>query len=179
MRWRPARQHLYKQLFEDANWLVEFGLRGHREELPDVWYRFGYISYGTKGLDRSFAKKLSALPVSALYEEVKAFADEPDMLASFKRELDADLEHSATIFLAREPELNRLIGQLREHISYFEGSLEIYREARASGRDPAARLGSSAIDQAGIALKEVIFSAFWLRSWLAEHADSVEPHPTG
>jgi hypothetical protein len=179
MRWRPARQHLYYQLFDDANWLVGLGPREHQEELPDVWYRFGYTSYGTKELDKSFAKKLSALHVSALHGHVTSFADQPELLDSFKRELDTHLEHSAAIFLAREPELNRLIGQLREHISHFEGSLEIYREARASGKDPAARLGSSAIDQAGITLKEVIISAYQLRSWLAEHADSVDPHPTG
>ena len=88
------------------------------------------------------------------------------------------MEHSAAVFLAREPELNNLIGRLREQISYFEGSLEIYREARESGHDPAAILGDTTIRQAGIALKEVMFASYNLSSWLADHADSVEPHPT-
>ncbi len=174
-RWLPARQHLYQQLFEDADWLV--GLLREYRERPLVWYRFGYIGYGSKELDESFAKTLYALHVSALYDRVRTFADQPDVLDDFKQQLDTQLEHSAAVFLAREPELNRLIGQLREQISHFEGSLEVYREARETGRDPAARLGSSAINQAGIALRELIFAAYQLRSWLADHADRVEPHP--
>ena len=176
-RWLPARQHLYQQLFEDADWLV--GLLKEYRERPLVWYRFGYSSYGSKDLDQPFAKRLYALRISALYDHVKTFTDQPDVLDDFKQTLDTHLAHSAAVFLAREPELNTLIARLREQISHFEGSLEIYREARESGKDPAAFAGSSAIEQAGITLKELIISAYQLRAWLADHADSVEPHPVG
>jgi hypothetical protein len=175
-RWLPARQYLYYQLFRDVNWLVGLVPRENGEGRTQVWYRFGDRSYGTDNLDSSFAKELWSLDVSVLYRRVSEFADRPSVLDSFKQELDNTLDHSAAVFLAREPELNRLIASLREHISWFEGSLEIYREARESGRDPAAFGGSSAIQQAGITLKELIISGYRLRRWLAERADSAEPH---
>jgi hypothetical protein len=176
MRWLPTRQYLYHQLFRDVNWLVSLVPRENQERRPQVSYRFGDRSYGTDNLDSSFAKDLWALDVSVLYGRVREFADRPGVLDSFKQELDDTLDHSAAVFLARESELSRLIASLREHISWFEGSLEIYREARESGLDPAAVTGSSAIKQAGITLKELIISGYRLRRWLAERADSVEPH---
>jgi len=175
-RWLPARQYLYYELFGDVDWLVRLLPKEYLEGCPLVWFQFGDRSYGTEKLDRSVAKELWSLDVSVLYEGVKEFADRPDLLDGFKRSLDNTLEHSAAVFLAREPELNRLIGALREHISRFEGSLEIYCESRESGRDPAAVLGSSAIQQAGINLKEFMIQGYLLLSWLAARADSVRSH---
>lgn len=177
-RWLPARQYLYYELFGDVDWLVRLLPRGYLEGRPRVWIQFGDRSYGTESMDRSLAKDLRSLDVSVLYEGVKEFADRPDLLNSFKQGLDNTLGHSAAVFLAREPELNRLIGALREHISHFEGSLEVYRGARESGVDPAAVVGSSAIRQAGITLKELIIQGHLLLSWLAARADSVRPHST-
>jgi hypothetical protein len=176
MRWLPTRQYLYYRLFGDVNWLVGLLPGEYREGRPLVWFQFGERSYGTEAFDRSFAQVLWSLDVSVLYEEVKEFADRPDLLDGLKQALDDTLGHSAAVFLAREPELNRLIGALREHISRFEGSLEVYRGARESGVDPAAVVGSSAIRQAGINLKELIIQGYLLGSWLAARADSVRPH---
>jgi hypothetical protein len=181
MRWLPARQYLYYQLFDAANWLVGLWPRESSEERSPVWYRFGYISYSADELGSSFGREVSsAANVPALYDRVRQFAEDPELLDSFKQDLDNTLAHSAAVFLAREPKLNVLISQLREHISHFEGSLEIYREAQESGHDPAAAvgLGSSAIHQAGITLQMVILTAYQLRTWLASRADTVEPHPT-
>lgn len=178
-RWHPARQQLYKQLFEDANWILASpALSEYWEKRPDVWYKFGYVSYGRKQIDSSLPKKLQDLPYSALTQDVTALADEPELVESFKQQLDSTLGQSAAVFLARGPELNNLIGRLREEISTFEGSLEIYREARESGHNPAAILGDTAIRQAGIALKEFMFAAYFLSKWLADHADGVKPHPS-
>jgi hypothetical protein len=176
MRWLPARQYLYQQLFGDVNWLIGLLPTEYREGRPLAWFQFGDRSYGTEAYDRSFAEELWSLDVSVLYEGVKQFADRPDVLESFKRTLDDTLGHSAAVFLAREPELNRLLGALREHVTRFEGSLEVYREARKSGWDPAAVVGSSAIQQAGINLKELIIQGYLLGSWLAARADSVRTH---
>jgi hypothetical protein len=104
---------------------------------------------------------------------VKHLADQPNLVDMVEQQLDNTLEHSAAVFLAREPDFNRLIGALREHITRFRGSLEVYREARASGLDPAAIVGSSAIEQAGINLRELIIQGYLLRQWLIAHADSV------
>src|SRR5829696_7019759 len=124
MRWLPTRQYLYYQLFRDVNWLVGLVPRENQEGRPKVWYRFGDRSYGTDNLGSSFAKDLWALDVSVLYGRVREFADRTDVLETFQQELDSTLDHSAAVFLAREPELNRLIASLREHIPWFEGSLE-------------------------------------------------------
>jgi hypothetical protein len=103
----------------------------------------------------------------------------PDALDSFKQQLGNTLDHSAAVFLAREPELNRLIASLREHISWFEDSLKVYREARESGSPPAPVTRSSAIHQAASTLRELIISAYRLRQWLIAHADSVRVEGSG
>jgi hypothetical protein len=179
MRWHPARQYLYFSLFSEVNWLIGLLPNEYREGRPRAWYQFLDKNYGTDYLDRSFAERLWHLDPSVLYGGVRQFADRPDLLDGFEQGLDNTLEHSAAVFLAREPDFNRLIGALREWITRFRGSLEVYREARKTGWDPAAFAGSSAIQQAGINLRELIIQGYLLRQWLIAHADSVRIEGSG
>ncbi len=178
MRWRPARQNLYFQLFGDVEWLLGLLPSDVLEWDPRVAYRFGHASHLSEDLDSAFTRKLASLDVATLRSLARELADNPELLEGFKRGLNDTLQHSAAVFLAREPELNRRISRVREHVSRLEGSLEIYRETQGTGRDPARIAGSSAIEQVCIALKMLMIEAYGLRSWLADRADEVRPVKT-
>ena len=85
------------------------------------------------------------------------------------------LGSSSIVFLIREPELNRLINELKEALSEFLVTLETYRRALETGRDPARVAGSSALQQACITFQNLVITGYRLRQWLAAKADKVEP----
>jgi hypothetical protein len=175
MRWHPARQYLYRQLFSYANRLIGLLPNHVREGWPMAAYQFGYASHLSPRYDSAFMRSVIGLDVWLLKDAATQFADDPTLLDDLNNELDSTLGHTAAVFLAIEPELNRIISELRGWISNFEGSLEIYRRARQSGMDPARVGGSSAIEQACINLREVIIVGSQLRFWLAGRADEIRP----
>ncbi len=130
MRWHPARQYLYQQLFMDADWLLGLLPGDLRKGWPRATFRFRSGSCLSNRYGSAFMKSVVRLNVLRLREVVDGFADDPTLLDSFKQALDTSLGHTGAVFLASEPELNRIISELRRWMSSFEVSLETYRKAR-------------------------------------------------
>jgi hypothetical protein len=173
MRWRPARQDLYRRLFSHANWLIGMLPSDVRVGWPQTWYKFGYGSVGGKA-DPAFTGSIRRLQAMRLKDAVEGLVDDPSLLEGFEQNVDATLQHSAAIFLARDPQLNRILAELREWISRVKGILEAYREVRGSGKDPAKWPPLSPVSkQACVQLRELIIEANILQSWLAVRADEV------
>lgn len=175
MRWRPARHYLYHSLFSDADWLL--GLLPHdmREGQPMAAYRFDQGSFLSQRYGSDFYRRLVRLRPLRLREVVGQFAEDPTLLESFKQSLDTSLGYTGGVFLARELELNRILGELRGWMSGLEANLEGYREVLQSGTDPARVGGSTALEQACIPLRETIVTGYQLRSWLAQRTVAIEP----
>jgi len=91
---------------------------------------------------------------------IEQFANNPNLLDGFKQSLDTSLGYTGAVFLAREPELNKILSELQEWVSGFEGNLRGYREARESG---VAGAGSIAFEQACVSLKQMIIMGNQLR----------------
>jgi hypothetical protein len=100
-----------------------------------------------------------------LKDAVEGLVDDPSLLEGFEQDVDATLQHSAAIFLARDPQLNRILAELREWISRVKRILEAYREVRGSGKDPAKWPPLSPVSkQACVQLRELIITANILQS---------------
>jgi hypothetical protein len=142
---------------------------------PQTFYKFGYGSVGGK-VDSAFTRSIKRLDAMRLKDIAEGLVDDPTLLEGFEQNVDATLQHSAAIFLARDPDLNRILAELRDWISGVKHILEAYREARGSGMDPAAWPPLSPVSkQACVQLRELISTANILQSWLAERADEIRP----
>jgi hypothetical protein len=171
-RWRPARQYMYHQLFSDADWLLGLLPSDLREQRPKVAYRFGSRDAINYRHERDFGSTLTRLRAARLRDVTEQFANNPNLLDGFKRSLDTSLGYTGAVFLAREPELNKILSELQEWMLNFEDNLKGYRGARGSG---VAGAGSIAFDQACVSLKQMIVMGYQLRTWLLEQATEIEP----
>ena len=170
-RWRPARQYLHRQLDSDADWLLGLLPPDIRERQP----RGGY-GLGTRGTidhrqERDFGRSLTMMRTARLAAATEQFANDPYLLERFKQSLDTKLGYAGAVFLAQEPELNRILSELQDRMSGFEGHLKGYREARKS----VAGAGSTVFEQACVHLKQMIIAGNWLRRWLLAQATEIEP----
>jgi hypothetical protein len=203
-RWRPARQILYSQLFDKADSLVRLlpweSWSGH----GSAWYHFaGARSYGTKVFGEDFTDSLWRIDASEFEKRVQELAGKPELMASLEQGFDNTLGPWTGVFLAREPELNKLINEVRERFSGFQTTLERYRRRSAPGKPPRElreyfnvegalkeamdqasdraweqrmeEARGEAREQACIALKRLVLAAYDLRRWLADQADSIDP----
>jgi hypothetical protein len=175
LRWLPARQHVYARLFSHADYLVRYLPPHHLNGLTEATYQFGYTHYTSTAFPKAFTTRLVRLRLSELERLVKELAINPEPLESFQRDLDNLLGPSTSVFLEREPELNQLINELKESLSACFVTLNTYSRTVDTGRDPARTVGSSALEQACITLRELVISGYRLRQWLAAQADTVKP----
>ena len=148
--------------------------RGLAANGVQVWVR----SIGGR-VDPAFSGRIRRLKSERHQEAVENLANDPTLLVQFKENLDATLRHSAAIFLARDPELSRVLGDFREWLTRFKRILEGYREvrqaSRKSGTDPGRLAASDVSMQARVQLKELIIEAVRLQSCLARHAEEIRP----
>jgi hypothetical protein len=107
-----------------------------------------------------------------LADVTEQLANEPRFLDSFKQSIDTSLGYTGAVFLAQEPELNKILSELQEWISGFEAHLEGYRKARES---VVAGAGSIMFEQACVHLKEMIVMGNRLRRWLLAQATEAKP----
>jgi hypothetical protein len=174
-RWRPARQYLYRQLDSDADRLLGLLPPDIRARRPGVGYGLGTRGAIDHGQERDFGRSLTMMREARLAAATEEFANNPYLLERFKQSLDTKLEDTGAVFLAQEPELNRILSELQDWMSGFEGNLKGYREARKS---VAAGAGSIMFEQACVHLKQMIVVGSWLRAWLLEQATEIElPNP--
>ena len=175
-RWRPARQFMYSRLFRTADYLVGVLPRERRSNLGRAAYTFGPNSYGTHAFKEDFMDALAQMDASEFEERIRELASKPELMDSFERGLDDALGPWAATFLAREPELNRLISVVRERLSAFNAALERYRRDPTSTQSPSrSDFHVDRMEQACLALHWLVLVAYELRRWLADQADSVEP----
>jgi hypothetical protein len=174
-RWRPARQYMYRQLDSDADWLLGLSPPDIRERKPRVGYGLGTRGPIDYEQERDFGRKLTMMRPAQLAAATEQFANDSYLLDRFKQSLDMKLGHTGAVFLAQEPDLNRILSELQEWMSGFEDHLKGYREARKS---VVAGAGSMIFDQACVHLKQMIVMGSWLRTWLLAQATEIEPsHP--
>jgi hypothetical protein len=108
---------------------------------------------------------------SGLATATEELANNPYLLERFKRSLDIKLGYTGSVFLAQEPELNRILSHLQGWMDGFESDLKSYREARESAVKGA---GSLVFDQACVRLEQMILTGNWLRKWLVAQATEIE-----
>jgi hypothetical protein len=175
-RWRPARQDLYQRLFSHANGLIKMLPSEVRGDWPSsAWYQFGQKSTGGR-VDVAFSRSIRRLDAMRLKNVAEGLIDDPSLLEGFEQNIDATLQGSAAIFLARDPDLNRIVAEFREWITHVKRILEACREVRGSGMDPAVYPPVAPVSkQACVQLRELIIMANILQSWLAAHADEIRP----
>jgi hypothetical protein len=175
-RWRPARQDLYQRLFSHANWLIKMLPSDVQGEWPSsAWYQFGQKSTGGR-VDVAFSRSIRRLDAMQLKDVAEGLIDDPSLLEGFEQNVDATLQGSAAIFLARDPDLNRIVAELREWITRVKRILEACREVRGSGMDPAVYPPVAPVSQqACVQLRELIITANIFQSWLAARADEIRP----
>lgn len=202
-RWRPARQFLYARLFQRAVYLTGLLPWERVSTLSSAWYEFGSISYGDKALEEGLGDPTQVSSFE-FEERVKELAGKPELMGSFQRRFDNTLGPGTDIFLAREPELNRLVNELRDRLSDFHATLETYQRRSSSGERPSREsreyfnvegelkeamdqaldrsrerrmeeAREEAMEQACIALSRLVLSAYDLRRWLTGKADNVKP----
>ena len=175
MRWRPARQDLYQRPFSHANWLLMMLPRDVREDLRSAWYQFGQKSTAGR-VDAALTRSVRRLDAMRLRDAAEGLVDDPSLLEGFEQNVSATLQDSAAIFLARDPDLNRILAEFREWITRVKRIVEACREARDSGRHPAGHPPMPPyFKQACVQLRELIITANMLQSWLAAHADETRP----
>jgi hypothetical protein len=175
-RWHPARQFLYSRLLRTADDVVGHLPEERKSSLGRAAYQFGPNNYSTWQFDEGFIDDLAQMDAAEFEERVKELAGKPELVGSWQRKFDDLLGTSAGVFLAREPELNRLIYEVTEHLSDFDATLERYRSDPTSTQSPSASdYHVDAMEQAYIQLHRLVLSACELRRWLANHADRVRP----
>ena len=175
-RWRPARQFMYSRLFRRADYLVGLLPQERRSNLGRAAYTFGPDSYSTNAFKEDFMDALTQMDASEFEERIRELARKPELMDSFERGLDDALGPWAATFLAREPELNRLISEVRERLSAFNAALERYRRAPTSTQSPSrSDFHVDTMEQAYLALYRLVLVAYELRRWLADQADRVDP----
>ena len=170
-RWLPARQYLYRQLDSDADWLLELLPPDMQARRPRVVYGFGMRGAIDYEQERDFGRSLTMMRAARLAAATEQFANNPYLLERFKQSLDTKLGYTGAVFLAQEPELNRILSELQEWMAGFEGHLKGYRETRKS---VVAGAGSIMFEQACVHLKQMILTGNWLRRWLLAHATEIE-----
>ena len=170
-RWLPARQYLYRQLDSDADWLLELLPPDIQARRPRVGYGLGTRGAIDHGQERDFGRSLTMMRATRLTDVTEQLANEPRFLERFKQSLDTKLGYTGAVFLAQEPELNRILSELQEWMAGFEGHLKGYREARKS---VVAGAGSIMFEQACVHLKQMIVTGNWLRTWLLAQATEIE-----
>ena len=175
-RWHPARQFLYSRLLRTADEVVGLLPEERKSGLGRAAYQFAPNYYSTWQFDEGLIDDLAQMDAAEFEERVKELAGKPELVGSWQRKFDDLLGTSAGVFLAREPELNRLIYEVTEHLSDFDATLERYRSDPTSTQSPSASdYHVDAMDQAYIQLHQLVLSACELRRWLADQADSVVP----
>jgi hypothetical protein len=148
-----------------------------RPERPKVGYEFGSRGAVDYEQERDFGRSLATMRAARLADVTERLANEPRFLDSFKQSIDTSLGYTDAVFLAQEPELNKVLTELQFWISEFEAHLKDYREARES---VVAGAGSIMFRGACVSLKEMIVMGNRLRRWLLEQATEVKPsdaHP--
>jgi hypothetical protein len=176
-RWRPARQDLYQRLFSHANWLIKMLPSEVLGDWQQTKYKFGYGSGGGR-VDPSFSRSIRGLDAMRLGDVVESLADNPKLLEDFEEYLDGTLQQSAAFFSARDPELHRILAELREWVTRVKGILEAYRESREAGissTPPSWPPRSTPFEQSCVQLRELIITANILQTWLAARADEIRP----
>lgn len=171
-RWGPARRYMYRQLDSDADWLLSLLPPEIQERKPRAGYGLGTRGPIDYEQERDFGRRLTQMRPAQLAAATEEFANDPYHLERFKRSLDAKLGYTGAVFLAQEPELNRILSELQGWMDGFEVELKFYREARKS---VVKNAGSLVFDQACVRLKQMIFTGNWLRRWLLAQATEVEP----
>ena len=171
-RWRPARGYMYRQLDRDADWLLGWLPPDIRARRPRGGYGLGTRGPIDHGQERDFGRSLTMMRPARLAAATEEFANNPHHLDRFKQDLDAKLGYTGAVFLAQEPELNRILSELQGWMAGFEGDLKGYREARKS---VVVGAGSLMFDQACVRLKQMILTGNWLRRWLLAQATEIEP----
>jgi hypothetical protein len=175
-RWRPARQFLYSRLLRTADDVVGLLPEERKSSLGRAAYQFGPNNYSTWLFDEGFIDDLAQMDAAEFEERVKELAGKPELVGSWQHKFDDLLGTSAGVFLASEPELNRLIYEFTEHLSDFDATLERYRSKRTSTQSPSGSdFHVDTMEQAYLALHSLVQIAYELRRWLADQADSVEP----
>ena len=137
-RWRPARQFLYSRLLRTADDVVGLLPEERKSGLGRAAYQFGPNNYSTWQFDEGFIDDSAQMDAAEFEERVKELAGKPELVGSWQRKFDDLLGTSAGVFLAREPELNRLISEVTEHLSDFDATLERYRSDPTSTQSPSA-----------------------------------------
>jgi hypothetical protein len=163
---------MYRQLDSDADWLLRLLPRDIGERKPKVGYGFGTRGPIDYEQEHDFGRKLRQMRPARLAAATEQFANSPYLLERFKAELDNKLGYTGAVFLAHEPDLNRMLSELQYWMASFEGNLKGYRKARDSVVPGA---GSLMFDQACVHLKQMIVVGSWLRTWLLAQATEIKP----
>jgi hypothetical protein len=175
-RWRPARQFLYARLLEKAEFLVGLLPPQRLRNVRRASYTFGTRSYGTWAFEPDFITDITNMDVAEFEWRVDELTGKPELIESFQAGFDDLLGTSAGIFLARDPELNRLINEVSAELSRFVAALEWYRTNPTSTRSPSySDFHVDTREQACIALHLLVLAAYRLRQWLVGQADRVVP----
>jgi len=175
-----------------------------RTALPKATYKFG--SQGTihdSYYGQEFEQTVWEIDVREFKPAVEHCSSSPDQIAAFQRSAERLSEPEIAVFMAREPELGRAIGVVRQRILQAAYALGRYR--RAAARETPSRDSREyfnvkgaqkeamdqamnrvmkrrmeeekevAMEQACIALRWLVLATYDLHQWLVDQADSVEP----
>jgi hypothetical protein len=174
-----------------------------RIDLRRITYRFGPHTIGGFDYSANFMQGVRDMDASEFEPVVEHWSSSPDQVTAFQRSAERLSEPEIAVFMAREPELGRAIGVVRERILQAAYALGRYR--RAAARETPSRdlreyfnvegtmkeamdramdqaterrieeAKEEAMKQACLALYLLVYATYDLHQWLVDQADSVEP----
>jgi hypothetical protein len=171
LRWLPAKQNLYVQLFITSTGIVDGLTKSARWEEPHpgvfipkgewemIWYRFGQASLNTFSMQDFYSMLTESMNKADFENVAKTYVERPELLEAHQDQLRRALGPWSDVFLGRDPELNRLVNDLDKRLSETAAKFKFY------GR------GSDTLEQVGVSLHILSHSAYALSSWLANHAE--------
>jgi hypothetical protein len=202
-RWAPARDRAYYRLFLLTENLMRHVPYHRRTALRKATYRFG--SQGTisaPDYGKEFRQTVWEIDVREFEPAVEHWSSSPGQTEAFQRSVERLSDPEIAVFMAREPELGRAIGVLRERALQAASALRRYWHATSRGSPSRAsreyfnvegaqkeaidrvldrmkvrRMGAAkeeAMEQACIALRQLVLATYDLHLWFIDQADSVE-----
>jgi len=136
-KWAPARDRAYYRLFQQIHGLMSHVPYHHRIGLRRITYRFGSHTIGGFDYGGDFMQGVRDMDASEFEPAVEHWSSSPDQIAAFQRTAERLSEPEIAVFTAREPELGRAIGVVRERILQAAYALGRYR--RAAARETPSR----------------------------------------
>jgi hypothetical protein len=177
-RWVPARNRAYFRVLFVIPWLMNQVPDHRRSGLRRLIYRFGSHSVSSFDYGADFMRAVSKMDLREFEPVVAYWCQSAEQITQFQQIVERLSEPEIAVFMAREPELGRLIGVIRERVLQTTAAFRLYYQDASEGRR-GRQVGLMHVDtmeQACIRLREIVFAAYYLIRWLGDQADSVEPY---